>query len=186
MFLINSAPAAASASGTAAGSIVFARKSNSAVACILTVPGSGKLEGQPFNVRAAGQVSATGTSPTAAVILQSGTSLTLTSNTNLLAGAANTVATTTTVPFLLDVELVGTTGAGTLSGNGMVQVGASAPALINLSTPLSGLIFTPAQNGGPDGITTPNEPVLSLVIGITFGGTLSAFSAVLDQFVLEA
>lgn len=183
MFLINQAPAAGSVSGTAAGSVVFPLKSNSAKACILTVPASGKLEQVTFRVRAAGIVSGTGTSPTATVILQSGVSLTLGSNSNLLAGAADAVATGTTVPFCLEYEGVGSTVSGTLSGSGTVTVGAMARAFI-AGAALSGLVFTPAS--GPDGIINNADPALNLVIGITFGGTLTAFSASLTQFTLEA
>lgn len=187
MFLINSAPAAAKLTGSAAGSAVFALASNSAKACILTVPGSGKLEGIPFNVRASGNIVVTGSvSPTAAFVLQSGSSLTFASNTSLLTGAANTATTTVNLPWCLDVEITGTTAAGTVSGNGVVQVGASTPAFINLATPLSGLIFTPPQQGGPDATTVANEPVLNLVMGVTIGGTVSAYTAIMNQFILEA
>lgn len=188
MNLIVQAPIAAKVGGTGSTSAakVFPLYNNSAVAAILPVPGSGRLEGQQFIVRAGGNLYVHGTSPTINFLLQSGNSLTSGNNTTIatLASAQN-LAAGAAYPWALEVRLQGD------STSGIVQVCSASFVCNGVSGTVTGTDLTGINlasqvaltNGLP---TTSDEPAIQLVAGIIFGVSEAANYANLNQFILEA
>lgn len=184
MFLINEAPAAANVGGTGTSMDIFPLSSNSSKACILTVPASAKLEGRKWRASAQGVVTVAGTSPTVTLSIQSGTSLTSGSNTTVAASSAISLTTSASYPWLIEIECVGSTLSGTLSGYVRSEVGSAVPVVAALASVLSGLVFTPSV--GRDNIINMADPAISLVIGVTFGVSNASNLATMYQFTLEA
>jgi hypothetical protein len=162
--------------GTGSTIKIFAQTGlGGASAFVLPVPGAGKLEGQQYTVRAGGWVYVAGSSPTLQISLQSGTSLTGTSNTNIasLAATAATLTTANYYPWALTADFQGDSVSGVTQGTAQLKLNnvfTSSAAI----TSLTGSKYI------------ANDPVFSFVTGATFGVSNSANVAQLNQFSLEA
>lgn len=168
----NGAPATIGGTGTTAK--VFNQANNSANAFTLVAPGSYRLEGQQFAIRAGGRLYVHGTSPTVNIVLQSGTSLTSTSNTTIATlGSAQSLTTATNYPWFVEAILQGDSTSGDVQGAFRIGINNTISAWAALSNALTSTNFA-------------TEPPLQFVVGITFSVSDSANLGVLDQFSLES
>jgi hypothetical protein len=180
MQIIAQAPAAGKIVGPGTGFQIFAELINSAIAAILNVPGSGRLEGQQFIVRAGGRLFVHGTSPTVNFAIYNGSSLTPGSDTAITTlASAQSLTTNATYPWAIELEMQGD------STSGILQVMSSEIVCNGVSGTPTNTDQTSVnfQAGATSGTT---EPALSLVVGVDFTVADSTDYAVLDQFSLEA
>lgn len=194
MYIIAQAPAAAVLSATAAstaGFTVIAGEPGAGTQVNLNAPGSNRLNGQPFTVRAAGNVSYPAGTYTASAIQI----LVCASNTASFAAAtANAIASMTAltaataaltaavnIPFEVEVELVGDNTSKILSG---VFQGWSAGTGLNVST-----VTALARAAATNPLTTFNaasEPPVQFAVAVSTGANPAGTTVTLTQFVLEA
>lgn len=174
MQIIAQAPAAGKIVGPGTGFQIFPTLVSPAIAAILSVPGSGRLEGQQFIVRAGGRLFVHGTSPTVNFGIYAGTSLTVGSDGTALTtlASAQSLTTNATYPWAIELLLEGD------STSGIIQVMSSKIVCNGVSGSPTNTDLTSQSFAG--------EPALSLVCGVDFTVADSADYAVLDQFSLEA
>lgn len=155
---------------------IFSLSGLGVTALILNVDSGGnpgKLEGRTWEIRAAGNLYAHGSSPTANVVLQSGKSLTATSNTSIATlGSAQSVTTATNFPWAVSALVQGTTASGILQGKFQIVIDNTLSAAAALSNALTGLVFSPGVN-----------PVIQLVAGVTFSVSDALSVATLTEFM---
>jgi hypothetical protein len=153
---------------------IFPDQINSSIACVIPVPGSGRLEQKRFRVLASGYATTAAATTTLAVTLYNGSSLAVASNT-VIAALAATVVNNTTNPWWMEGVFVFDSVSGKLNGtfSGMISNTIIAAAAI---TPVTGLNGTT----GPLG----TEPVVNLCVGVTFGVNATGNSARLGYFTL--
>ena len=195
MYILSEAPAAAVVSSTAAGTVAFtviAGEPGAGTQCNLNAPGSNRLNGQPFMVRAAGFTSypaGTYTASTVQIALNA-------SNTSSFAAASgNQIASLTAftaasiasasalvVPWEIEVEV---SGDGTSKVLGGIQQG-YAPASPNTAS----TIVNGARAAAANALTTFNpatEPPVQFAVSVISGGAQPVVPvSTLTQFVLEA
>lgn len=157
--------------GNSTSAQIFTDAVNAAIAAILNVPGSKRLEQKRFNVRASGYLTSAGSATTALPTLYFGTSLTPGSNTILGAGTATTVN-TTSCPWWMEATLLFDSISGKLQG--------SFSSMVN-----NVIVANAAIANVPTGINGASEPVISLVCGMTFSAASAANFAGMSEFVLE-
>lgn len=168
---ITAAPAAAVLNAPSAAAQVFAQLLNATLAAALNVPGTKRLEGRKFYVRASGVVTTSGAAITVQPFIAAGSSLTAASDTVLAAPAAVTVA-ATSCPWTVEAALLFDSTSGKLNGQFSSNINNSVGAPAALATVLTGL------NG-------VNEPVFQIVTGVTFSTAGPGNIATLTEFVLE-
>ncbi len=144
---------------------------NAALAAVLAVPGTKRLEGRRFTVRASGVVTTSGAAVTAQAFLAVGSSLTPASNTTIAQSAPVTVA-QTSCPWSIEAQLNFDSTSGKLHGQFTSNINNSVGALTNLSAVITGL------NGN-------TEPVFNLVAGVAFSTASAQNTATLTEFILE-
>lgn len=144
---------------------------------LLTAPGSARLEGKSFNVRASGYVTlaaGTYTAAVSAILYGAAPGFTAASGNALFTATANVVQSGTVaaaVPVQIDVVLEGDSVSGQLQGRGTGMVNNSLQAAA-------------AIGHAPTSINFASEPPVTFAAGFTAASQASA--AVLDQFILEA
>ena len=194
MYVIGTAPAAASLTSAAAATAAFtviAGEPGAGTQDNLNVPGSNRLNAQPFTVRAAGYTlygAGTYTASTIQILLCMGNTA------SFAVAAANAIvsmtafvaisyaaATATAVPWEIEAEVQGDNVSARLSGVGQGYQGTSA----NVATTIAiarALITNP--------ITTVNmaaEPPAQFAVAVVSGGAQPvAVVSNLTQFLLEA
>lgn len=159
----------AMASGAASGS-----------ACILTLPGSSRLEGKVFYVSASGLLT-TGAStitvqpqffgvvalPTVANQLTPG------SYTQVAAPTGVSIASASTVPWFLEAELIGDSISGILHGNMRTVINNTLTGPVALTSTLTSVSFK-------------NDPVAYVAVGVSFSVSNAANADQLDAFYCSA
>ncbi len=168
---ITAAPTASPLSAPSAAAQVFAQFLNAALAAALNVPGTRRLEGRKFSVRASGVVTTSGAAVTVQPFLAAGTSVTAANDTVLAAPAPVTVA-GTSCPWTIEAQLLFDSTSGKLNGQFTSLINNSVGAPAAIATVLTGL-------------SGNNEPVFSLVAGVTFSTASAGNIATLTEFVLE-
>jgi hypothetical protein len=183
--VIAQAPAAASLSVTATGTYAFnviAGEPGAGAQLYLNAPGSNRLNGQRFRIRAAGGIQLNSGSYTATVqpvLFASKTpGFTAGAGNTIFAPTAGSIAITVTQKLLwsFDVDLNGDNNSGTLQGSGSMQFNNAALAVAQLGNLPTALDFSV-------------EPPLQFSVGIVLGTSVGTFSSgvlTLSQFQLEA
>lgn len=140
----------------------------------LSVAGNGALEGKAFTVRASGNLFVHGAYPTVNFTLQSGTSLTASSNVTVATlASAQSLTTAATYPFSFKADLQGD------SASGIVQVVSAVISCNGVSGTVTATDLTGVSFLGPNA-------ALNLVFGVTFGVSDGLNAASLMQFSAEA
>jgi hypothetical protein len=165
-------------------------------AVILPVPGTYRLEGEPFKIKAGGPVFVHGTSPTLAVALYYVNYSTYNTSAWFKAqttAASWTLAHTTATPqtlvtnaiydWSLEATLQGDSQSNILSGNIVYTIGnnattATAPVTNTLTLSTAALPLNPGGMG--------SEPSLVLGVGLTFGVSDAANVGQMNYFWLES
>lgn len=195
MYIIAQAPSAAVVSSTAVGTVAFnviAGEPGAGTQCNLNAPGSNKLNGQPFVVRAAGfttYAAGTYTASTVQIALNA-------SNTASFAAAAGNQiasltafvaityasASATAVPWEIEVEMSGDGTSKILMGEQAGYQGTSANA--------ASTIVSTARVAAANPLTTFNpatEPPVQFAVSVISGGAQPTVPvSTLTQLVLEA
>ena len=150
----------------------------------LLVPGSNRLNGQPFHIFAAGnfEVGAGGGSSTVTITLNANTGTVSTPVYTKIAGStayATEALDGVFYPFCLDVLVQGDSQSALIQGNQTVYIDntQNVAGSTVLTSSLAGLL--PATGA------FANEPPFGLVLGITFGTSESGNSANLFRFSIE-
>lgn len=185
---------AAAASTTSAVTGIFnviAGEPGAGSQLLLSVPGTNRLNAQPFRLRAAGYVAFNAGTYTATMqpLLYASTSAGFTASAAAaivsVAAAVVTVASATTigVPWQIEVLMGGDTTSGTLYG--------SATQLVNNQTTLIGATAPVAIVNIPTGCNFSTEPPLQFSAACTIGGTANDFPksgcvSNLSNFQIEA
>src|SRR5271154_1700994 len=169
--------------GTGSGVKIFPALLTPTVAATLQI--LEQQQGQIVTLNAAGNVHLHGTSPSIIPTLQSGSSLTSTSNTTVsaLTSAQVLASTGATSPFALQIKLQGDQSSGILQvvSTTFTCNGVSSSSFTNTS--LTGVKFSGGSAG--DGFSNP-EVGVTLCLGLNFGVSDAANSANLYQFELES
>jgi hypothetical protein len=195
-YTISQAPAAAtltlsSAAATAAFTVI-AGEPGAGTQVNLNMPGSNRLNGQPFTVRSAGYISyPAGTytsntvqiniyaSNTASFAAASGNALT---SMTAIAAFTATVAAGAAVPWELEAQVSGDAVSKILGGVFQGYTGTSPNA--------AGTIISQARAATTNSLTTLNpaaEPPAQFTVGVVTGaGGTAGATATLTQFLLEA
>lgn len=144
----------------------------------LAVPGSGVLNGQPFNVIAAGDITAGagGGSTTITVGLYAQTSAVLTSPSYTTLGSAAfaaEIADGVAYPFYMNFLMQGTTLSGIVQGTKFILIDNVVEQATAAMTALSGINFS-------------NVIPFGLVVGVTFGTSESGNQANLNHFSIAS
>ena len=170
--------------GTGTGVKIFPGLLNSAAPAILQM--LEQAQGQLITLTASGSVFVAGAAPTINPVLQSGTSLTSASNTNVSTlTAAQSLTTNAAYPFTLLVDLQGD------AASGIVQVVFSqfvCNGVVSAQTAMANTNLTGVKFGNipdADGFFKPEQAV-NLVFGINFGVSSALNSASLFEYQLEA
>lgn len=180
MVIISQAPAAAQITAATGGVFNAAAGEPGAGSQLpISLPGTGRLEGKAFRVRASGYatfVFAGATTVTVQPLIYAGASgfTAAAANAVFSAAAVNVVATgasTATVPWLAEIEAEGDSVGGKLQGLIKGVVNNTLVDLAPIANPPSSLSFT-------------TEPPLQFAVGVTASADLTALQ--LDSFVLEA
>lgn len=199
MQVIVQAPAAANATVTTAGSLgvfnVIAGEPGAGTQCNLNVPGSNRLNGQPFVVRAGGILNMAAGTYTATVqplvFASSTVGFTAAAANAAYSGAAValtfTATTAVATPFEFELHCIGDSTSGVL--NGWYQslfATTSVGAAFTLVTASPTLLTTAGHM--PTSVNFAKEPPVQFAVGIGLStGTAAAGSvATLTQFQLEA
>lgn len=150
---------------------------------MLIVPSSGLYEGQAIEIRASGSIYIHGTSPTLNFVLQSGTSMTASSNTTFATlHTAVSLTTAAQYPFSLDLGIQGD------SVSGIVQVVWASFAVDGINFELNANARSDTNYVAPTSLTgvkftgAGGKPALNIVFGVTFGVSDAANVANLTQF----
>lgn len=183
MIVIAQAPAAANVTVTGAASTtavnagifnVIAGEPGAGSQLLLSAPGTNRLNGQPFRVRAAGYLSvAAGTFTTSVQpLLYASTTAGFTAGASTAIYSAAAVAVTiaaaaaTGIPWALEILMSGDSTSGKLVGsatglmNNGAQQGATAPvAIVNV----------------PTSVNFSTEPPLQFAVGVSLGTTSNTF-----------
>lgn len=175
MVIISQAPAAASVTAATGG--VF--QSTVGGNLLLTAPGSARLEGRSFTIRASGYVTAAAGTYTSVVsaIVYGGTTLAAPGSGNAIFTATSATAivqsgtVAASIPWQVEVVLEGDSVSGKLQGRGVGSVNNALQALAAIAQ-------------APTSVNFATEPPLSFAAGVTVASNATA--AVLDSFVLEA
>lgn len=146
----------------------------------LTVPGDSVLNGQRFSVIAAGdfEVGSGGACPNVLIELVANTGTTTSPAYTAIANTGQVTAQTSTshfYPWWIEANIIGTTGAGVISGNYSVVVDNT----VENSTPK-------ALDSVLSGLSFATFPVFGLVVRVTFSVSESGNSANLYQFQLSS
>lgn len=148
--------------------------------CSLTVPGSGRVEGKIFRIIASGVVTTGANTVTvtpslcAAVSLPAAASqLTATSYTTLAAPTGVQIATASTVPWAIELQLQGDSISGVLQGAMRTMINNTLGAWAALGSTLTGVNFS-------------TEPSFYVVPAFLFDTSNAANVAQLDSFVVLA
>lgn len=173
MVIISQAPAASSVTAATGG--VF--QSSVGGNLLLTAPGSARLEGRSFIIRASGYATLAAGTYTAAVtaILYGAKSLAAPGAGNAIFSASASVVQSSpaasSAPWLVEAQLEGDSVSGLLqgAGQGIVNNVAAARAAIGQA---------------PTTVNFATEPPVSFAAGVTVASNATA--AVIDSFVLEA
>ena len=168
---ITAAPAAGILNAPSSAAQVFAQLLATNLAAAIAVPGTKRLEGRKFNIRATGVCTTSGAAVTVQPFLAAGSSLTQAQNTVIAQTAATTVA-QTSCPWTIEAALTFDSISGKLTGQFTSNVNNQVGALTALPTVITGL------NGS-------NDPVFSVVCGLTFSTASAQNTATLTEFVLE-
>jgi hypothetical protein len=152
---------------------------SSTTPALLTVAGSGRFSGARLKVVGSGWATVGGASPTLAINVYSGTSLTPGSNTSIWASATSAALTTSkTYPFFFEVTLEGDTYSASTSttptgiqGFGQVKLGdlPAVPVFNDIAATNIQWNFN-------------TEPVATLCCAVTFGVANAANVAQLNEF----
>lgn len=163
----------------------------------LSLPGSGRMNGQPFKVRTAGYTTLAAGTYTTSVTILVGASKTA----GFTAAASNSlILTTTTVPvtlssaaavsypWSLDIQLSGDSTSGLVSGTLFGQI--NNGAAIGFPATAANSTWNQITNG-PTAINFSTEPPLQFAVGVQVGTTSNTFpvsnaTQTLTNFVIEA
>jgi hypothetical protein len=161
--------------GTGTNFDIFTAPSNANAAAVLALPVTSS--GQQVDVKATGYIYGHGATTLTNFVLQSGTSLTSTSNATLVTIASNTAVTQSTlIPWALKISLNGD------AASGIVQVISSSFVLDGVSETLtvtgSGAILSGVTYAGPGA-------AINLVLGFKFTVSDALNAAYITQFVAE-
>jgi len=198
MYVISQAPAAAqfSTASPVAGINAFtiiAGEPGAGTQDNLNLPGSNRLNGQPFNVRAAGYLTiAAGTYTSGATPIQfalygANTASFAAASGNLLFSAAVAAftwssATAKTIPWEIEAEISGDSVSGLL-------VGASQGLITDPNGVRTAVARTTLSANLPTSVNFAAEPPLQFAVGVVFGtspNVTGPVTASLTEFQLEA
>ena len=181
---------AAPISADVATAQLFPDKANPAVPVYINVPGTGRLEGKKFVVRASGSVTA-GVAGNVTATLLMGKTLPSAApftvgNWTILGASAATALTLGTGNWQIEAELQFESVGGTLEGTftSLIKntLGAAA-AITNTLTGLNGTSQAVIQGGSSVGAA---EPVFVIAVALTFATANAGNTATLDDFTLDA
>ena len=143
----------------------------------LLVPGSNRLNGQPFSVLAAGDITAGSgggsTTITVAIYANTGTVSSPTYTTLGTGAFSAEVVDGVAYPFNIELKMQGSTLSGIVQGSQTVYIDNVSEASGALTHALTGINFA-------------SEPPFGLVCGVTFGTSESGNTANLYRFSVEA
>ena len=197
MYVISQAPAAASvtlAAGAATATFnVIAGEPGAGTQVNLNAPGSNRLNGQPFRVRAAGTIAvAAGTYTTAATPVQiflnasNTASFAVATGNQIFSGTAVAAYTWTSavaggIDWQIEVDLMGTNTSGKLGGLGISTfTNPNGVATVSTSNIVSGT--------SPSSVDFATEPPVQFAVSILTAASnlLASPVASMTQFLLEA
>lgn len=169
---------AAAASTTSAVTGIFnviAGEPGAGSQLLLSIPGTNRLNGQPFRVRAAGYIAMNAGTYTATVqpllyaSIAAGFTASAAAAIVSVAAAVVTMASAVTVgiPWTIEVLLVGDSTSGTLAG--------TATQIVNNQTTIVGGTAPVAIVNIPTSINFSTEPPLQFAVACTIGGTANDF-----------
>ncbi len=201
MVVIAQAPSAAPATNAAAATSitsqaqifnVIAGEPGAGAQLALNAPGSNRLNGQPFRVRAAGLVKFNAGTYTATVqpLIYASTTAGFTaaaSNAILSAAAVNVVVSAATAkyaPWFANVDLVGDSASGLVAGTATGAVNANG-TLDTFPATAANATWNVIANA-PSSINFATEPPLQFAAGVTIVGGTQGSVVSLSQFQLEA
>lgn len=172
----NAGPVARLTPATAAAIAIFnsasPRLGAPSNAAILQSPGTGRLRSRLFEVQLSGVIYAAAAT-TAQISVQLGTDTNPANNTTLAQSTAVAVAAGVAIPFSSRIELIYDSVQGFLAGSQTHLIGGTlVPKAVILSN--------------PTGLSDANEPVFSLVAGLTLSAVNASTYAILDTFAIEA
>jgi hypothetical protein len=162
-------------------------------AVTLGAPGSGRLDGKKFTVRASGNAFVHGTTPTIQIqILAANPGG---NNVVLAQSTAQTVTTNANYPWYIEADLQGTTLSGILQGAFDAVINNAADKRATLTNTLTGVNFGSAsqQYNNTTGVlsvagNTADEPSINFQVALLFSvsdalnlGTLSEFALIRDN-----
>ncbi len=153
---------------------------------VIIPPGSSRLEGVEFKIKASGWAFAHGTTPTLDIALYIGSSLTASANAVIMhLASAVTVTTNATYPWSLSATMNVDTKSGLLQGQGIILINNPAsPAIQPLVT--TGLtVFDMTQEPPVYTVSAVVTP-LQFCVGVIYSVTDALNVAQMDSFVLVA
>jgi hypothetical protein len=159
-------------------------------AVTLGLPGTARLDGKQFQVRASGNATVAGVSPTLQIQLLGANPGG--NNVVLCQSAAKTVVTSASYPWTLEATFQGDQLSGILQGWFTDAIGGQADATAVLTNTLTGVNFgTIAASGAASGASYPStgylplnagdEPAVNFQIAILFGVSNAANTANLKE-----
>lgn len=153
---------------------------------VLVPPGTSRLEGIEFKIKASGWAFAHGTTPTIDVGLYIGSSLTAASNTVIMhLASAVTVTTNHFYPWSLVATMNADTKSGLLQGQGIIEINNPAsPAAQALVT--TGLTAFDMTQEPPVYTVSATVKPLQFCIGVIYSVTDALNVAQMNQFILVA
>jgi hypothetical protein len=163
-------------------------------AITLFAPGTGVLAGHSFKVRASGNFTVAGTTPTVQAILYAATP----GNTNVILAQSSvrTVTTSASYPFTIEATLQGDNLSGWLQGWFTAGVGAQVDVQAALTNKLTGVNFgVNSASGAASGASYPttgylptnagNEPSVLFQAALVFGVSNAANVGNLYEFYMD-
>lgn len=158
-------------------------------AVTLPAPGSARLNGKKFTVRASGDAFVHGVAPTLQVQLLA--ALPGGANVVVAQSTAQTLTTNATYPWIIEAEVVGTTASGILHGVFKAAIDNLVNAPAALSNTLTGVNFgaSTQQYNNTTGVVsiagnTADEPAINFQIALVFGVSDASNLGTLYDFVL--
>jgi hypothetical protein len=153
---------------------------------LLIPPGSGRLEGVEFKIKAAGWASVLGTSPTLDIALYIGSSLTASANAVIMhLASAVSVTTAATYPWSLSATMNVNTKSGLLQGNGLISINNPASPAIQALVTTGLTVFDMTQEPPVYTVSAVVTP-LQFCLGVIFGVTSASNLAQMDSFYIAA